>query len=100
MVRCELDGVMNYKGQEQLLLIKALNEFDPKFSGKQPPCACKPEATIDRKRSPPRNESMSIENVTKRQKSHGERDEETILGRVSYCGGWHDRCRLIPWACV
>lgn len=34
VVRCELDGVMNYKGQDQLLLIKALNEFDPKFTGR------------------------------------------------------------------
>ena len=33
MVRCELDGVMKYKGQEQLLLVKALNEFDSKSSG-------------------------------------------------------------------
>lgn len=33
VVRCELDGVMKYKGQEQLLLIKALNEFDSKSSG-------------------------------------------------------------------
>ena len=35
MVRCELDGVMKYKGQDQLLLIKALNEFDAKSSGMQ-----------------------------------------------------------------
>ena len=33
VVRCELDGVMNYKGQDQLLSIKALNEFDPKLTG-------------------------------------------------------------------
>ena len=33
VVRCELDGVMNYKGQDQLLSIKALNEFDPKHTG-------------------------------------------------------------------
>lgn len=33
VVRCELDGVMNYKGQDQLLSIKALNEFDPKITG-------------------------------------------------------------------
>jgi hypothetical protein len=33
VVRCELDGVMNYKGQDQLLSIKALNEFDPKVTG-------------------------------------------------------------------
>ena len=32
-MRCELDGVMNYKGQDQLLSIKALNEFDPKHTG-------------------------------------------------------------------
>ena len=38
MVRCELDGVMNYKGQDQLLLIKALNEFDPKISGERAGC--------------------------------------------------------------
>ena len=35
VVRCELDGVMNYKGQDQLLSIKALNEFDPKVTGAQ-----------------------------------------------------------------
>ena len=46
VVRCELDGVMNYKGQDQLLSIKALNEFDPKITGAQqralpaPPLAC------------------------------------------------------------
>ena len=34
VVRCELDGVMNYKGEEQLLLIKALNEYDSKVTGK------------------------------------------------------------------
>ena len=33
VVRCELDGVMKYKGQDQLLLIKALNEYDAKSSG-------------------------------------------------------------------
>ena len=59
MVRCELDGVMNYKGQEQLLLIKALNEFDPKFSGKQPHCAAKTEAKIDRKHPCPWITQMS-----------------------------------------
>ena len=64
VVRCELDGVMNYKGQEQLLLIKALNEFDPKFSGKQPRCACKTEATIDPKLSP-LDHPMSIKNDKK-----------------------------------
>ena len=32
-MRSELDGVMNYKGQDQLLSIKALNEFDPKHTG-------------------------------------------------------------------
>jgi hypothetical protein len=36
VVRCELDGVMNYKGQDQLLSIKALNEFDPKLTGVAP----------------------------------------------------------------
>ena len=36
VVRCELDGVMKYKGQDQLLLIKALNEFDAKSSGSKP----------------------------------------------------------------
>ena len=34
VVRCELDGVMKYKGQDQLLLIKALNEYDAKSSGR------------------------------------------------------------------
>eukprot|EP00884_Botryococcus_braunii_P013268 jgi/Botrbrau1/21942/Bobra.0249s0065.1 len=33
VVRCEIDGVINYKGQDQLLSIKALNEFDPKTTG-------------------------------------------------------------------
>ena len=33
VVRCEVDGVMEYKGERQLLLIKALNEFDSKSSG-------------------------------------------------------------------
>ena len=37
VVRCELDGVMNYKGQDQLLSIKALNEFDPKHTGEPHP---------------------------------------------------------------
>ncbi|KAK9817128.1 hypothetical protein WJX72_009970 [[Myrmecia] bisecta] len=32
VVRCELDGVMPYKGQDQLLSIKSLNEFDPKIT--------------------------------------------------------------------
>jgi hypothetical protein len=36
-VRCELDGLMAYKGQELLLSIKALNEFDPKITGAAPP---------------------------------------------------------------
>ncbi len=43
VVRCELDGVMNYKGQDQLLSIKALNEFDPKHTGASinpPPALC------------------------------------------------------------
>ena len=38
VVRCELDGVMNYKGQDQLLSIKALNEFDPKLTGARSHC--------------------------------------------------------------
>lgn len=33
VVRCEVDGVMEYKGERQLLLIKALNELDSKSSG-------------------------------------------------------------------
>ncbi|KAK9809722.1 hypothetical protein WJX73_010444 [Symbiochloris irregularis] len=33
VVRCEIDGVMSYKGEEQLLSIKALNEFDSKTTG-------------------------------------------------------------------
>ncbi len=33
VVRCELDGVLTYKGEELLLSIKALNEFDPKVTG-------------------------------------------------------------------
>jgi hypothetical protein len=38
VVRCELGGVMAYKGQDQLLSIKALNEFDPKITGAPLPC--------------------------------------------------------------
>ena len=30
VVRCDVDAVMQYKGSDQLLSIKALNEFDPK----------------------------------------------------------------------
>ena len=30
VVRCDVDAVMQYKGADQLLSIKALNEFDPK----------------------------------------------------------------------
>ena len=30
MVRCEVDAVLHFKGAEQLLSVKALNEFDPK----------------------------------------------------------------------
>ena len=30
IVRCEVDAVMQYKGSDQLLSVKALNEFDPK----------------------------------------------------------------------
>lgn len=30
LVRCELDGVINSKGEDQLLSIKALNEYDMK----------------------------------------------------------------------
>jgi Eukaryotic translation initiation factor 3 subunit 7 (eIF-3) len=33
VVRCELDGVLNNKNQDQLLSIKALNEFDPRVTG-------------------------------------------------------------------
>lgn len=33
VVRCEIDGVMPYKGEDQLLSIKALNEFDSKTTG-------------------------------------------------------------------
>ncbi|KAK9826613.1 hypothetical protein WJX74_005621 [Apatococcus lobatus] len=33
VVRCELDGVISMKGQDQLLSIKALNEFDSKTTG-------------------------------------------------------------------
>ena len=34
IVRCQIDGVMPYKGEEQLLSVKALNEFDSKTTGK------------------------------------------------------------------
>jgi len=30
VVRCEVDAIMHYKGADQLLAVKALNEFDPK----------------------------------------------------------------------
>ena len=33
VVRCELDGVISIKDQDQLLSIKALNEFDSKTTG-------------------------------------------------------------------
>ena len=33
-MRCQIDGVMPYKGEEQLLSVKALNEFDSKTTGK------------------------------------------------------------------
>ena len=35
MVRCEVDGVMTHKGQDEFLSIKALNEYDPKITGEQ-----------------------------------------------------------------
>ena len=34
VVRCEIDGVMTHKGQDEYLSIKALNEYDPKVTGK------------------------------------------------------------------
>ena len=37
VVRCELDGVISMKGQDQLLSIKALNEFDSKTTGMYQP---------------------------------------------------------------
>ena len=30
VVRCEIDAIMHYKGADQLLAVKSLNEFDPK----------------------------------------------------------------------
>ena len=33
VVRCEVDGVLKHKGQDELLSVKALNEFDPKLTG-------------------------------------------------------------------
>ena len=33
VVRCEIDGMMPYKGEDQLLSVKALNEFDSKTTG-------------------------------------------------------------------
>ena len=35
MVRCEVDGVMTHKGQDEFLSIKALNEYDPKITGER-----------------------------------------------------------------
>lgn len=32
-MRCEIDGVLKHKGQDELLSVKALNEFDPKLTG-------------------------------------------------------------------
>ena len=48
VVRCDVDAVMQYKGSDQLLSIKALNEFDPK-------CAhtCSPPPDITRRISCP-----------------------------------------------
>lgn len=34
VVRCEVDGVLKHKGQDELISVKALNEFDPKLTGK------------------------------------------------------------------
>lgn len=39
VVRCEIDGVLKHKGQDELLSVKALNEFDPKLTGR----CCPPE---------------------------------------------------------
>ena len=33
VVRCEVDGVLKHKGQDELISVKALNEFDPKLTG-------------------------------------------------------------------
>lgn len=44
VVRCEIDGVLKHKGQDELLSVKALNEFDPKLTGQscipQILCSC------------------------------------------------------------
>ena len=40
VVRCEVDGVMTHKGQDEFLSIKALNEYDPKITGEQGTWAC------------------------------------------------------------
>lgn len=41
VVRCEVDGVLKHKGQDELLSVKALNEFDPKLTGQcYPPEHC------------------------------------------------------------
>ena len=43
VVRCEIDGVLKHKGQDELLSVKALNEFDPKLTGQcHPPQHCNP----------------------------------------------------------
>lgn len=33
LVRCEVDGALSFKGQDVLLAVRTLNEFDPKFTG-------------------------------------------------------------------
>ncbi len=38
IVRCELDGVVNFKGEDQLVSIKALNEIDMRAQVRA--CAC------------------------------------------------------------
>lgn len=42
VVRCEIDGVLKHKGQDELLSVKALNEFDPKLTGQRLCLACCP----------------------------------------------------------
>ena len=40
MVRCAVDAVLTMKGQEQMVSVKALNEFDPKCAPPRPAACC------------------------------------------------------------
>lgn len=46
VVRCEVDGVLKHKGQDELISVKALNEFDPKLTGKWLPMSLIPSVQL------------------------------------------------------